>query len=345
MKPITPLLIAVLSAVSTNVVAQEVEARDPEHPARVEVDSDYVQLFPKTITARVYLGEKISTFSIEDRKRGADLDYRPNNVLTLGVGVTYRGVGFNISTKLPFHDPKDDKFGSSKHIDFQLHRYRRKLALDFYAQRYKGFHLNNKSTVSSFPGTTEYPYYPNMRILTVGASAMYVFNGARYTMRAPVNQQDRQLRSAGSPMVGAAFYVHQISNGDSSIVPGSYYKPDMFDGTRPMEIHAYGLTLHVGYGYNYVINQTWFASAAADVGAGGGYVSSVEMSGKKVTSVDVQGRANVRFGIGYNANRWVFSLYGIAHGDRYTLPYENSQLGSTQGVIRLVAARRFDSKR
>ena len=66
-------------------------------------------------------------------------------------------------------------------------------------------------------------------------------------------------------------------------------------------------------------------------------------------SFSLQGRANLRAAIGYNNNDWTFGLYGIAHGDRYTLPKfsgdsKSGQIGNTQGVIRLVAARRFPMK-
>lgn len=324
-------------------------------------DTTYIQLFPNTYTVRTYLGEKFATFSVEDQERKHDLDYKPNAILALGVGVTYRGIGLNVSTRLPFHDTKEELYGRTRRYDVQVHRYRRKLAMDIYLQRYKGFHLNDKGMDPGYvgEGTTErpeYPYYAQMRSLKLGATALYVFNGSKFSMRSAVNQQEWQLKSSGSPMVGAAFYFQQLTNGDAGLIPDSYPSTDIFQGYNPTKVQSYGLTIHGGYGYTFVYRKHWFATLAADIGFGPGYI---RMEGRELTnptvareeksSIDFHGRANLRASLGYNSMDWTIGLYGIAHGDRYTMPIfegdsREGQIGSTQGIIRLVAARRFPMK-
>jgi hypothetical protein len=124
---------------------------------RKPADTNYVRLFPQTISVRAYLGEKISTFRLADKETDRNLQYRPNNVLGIGLGVTIRGLGLNFSTSLPFHDKKVGLYGTTKHLDVQMHRYARKLMLDAYFQQYKGFHLNDKNDVSTIIGPEEYP--------------------------------------------------------------------------------------------------------------------------------------------------------------------------------------------
>ncbi len=343
MKPLIFSLFACLTGVTA--VAQDVEAARARIK-RSEADSNYIRLFPNTVTVRAYLGEKFSTFSLEDRDRGLDLDYRPNTILSLGVGVTYRGVGINISRRLPFHDTKEDRYGETDRYDIQVHRYRRKLAVDAYLQRYKGFHLNEKELAPGNIGEAEYPYFPKMRTLRLGATAMYVFNGDRFSMRSAVNQQEWQFRSAGSPMIGAAFFFNQISNGDSSVIPSTYpRRADIYSGSDPTRIRTYGLTFHGGYGYTYVYRRNWFASLAADVGFGPGYITSEELAGTRSEGFDFQARANLRASLGYSTVDWTVGIYAIAAGDRYSLPYKSGMVGTSQGIVRLVVARRFEARR
>src|SRR5215207_8400070 len=73
-------------------------------------DPDYIREYPGTFTARAFVGEKISGFSLLDGARGERLDYRPNNVLGVGLGVTVRGLGINVSVRLPAHEEKDDLY-------------------------------------------------------------------------------------------------------------------------------------------------------------------------------------------------------------------------------------------
>lgn len=325
------------------------------------VDTSYIRLFPNTYTIRTYVGEKFATFSLEDRMRGHDLDYRPNAVLALGLGFNYRGLGLSLSTRTPFHDPKESLYGKTQRFDFQLHRYRRKLAIDLYLQRYKGYHLNDKAQAPLYVGqgtedSPEFPYFPEMRSLKLGVTALYVFNGNRFSMRSAVNQQEWQLKSSGSPMIGAALFYHQLSNGGDGLIPTGFPDPMMFGGYNPTKIHSYSLTFQGGYGYTYVYRKNWFATLAADVGFGPGFV---RMEGKSLvdptftredrSGLDIQGRANLRASLGYNNQNWTFGLFGIATGDRYTLPKfpgetKSGQVGSTQGIVRLVAARRFPMK-
>src|SRR4051794_4282989 len=122
-----------------------------------------VRTFPQTITMRVFLGEKISNFYLEDRKIGQSLRYLPNNNLQMGFGVTLRGIGLNFSTKIPYHGTKEDLYGKTKRFDIQVHSYSSKVMLDAYLQQYTGFHLKDKTDMTVIPPPTEYPYFGNMQ--------------------------------------------------------------------------------------------------------------------------------------------------------------------------------------
>jgi len=241
---------------------------------------------------------------------------------------------------MPYHDPKEDKYGRTRRYDFQAHRYRDKLMLDIYGQRYRGFHLNNLDDVDSVVGEQTYPYLPDLTTMTLGVSGMYLFNGHRFSMKGAVNQQDKQLRSAGSFMVGAAFFARYIYN-NGSIFPPYLKYPQFYEADELQHISTYGLTLRAGYGYNFIFAKHYFAGATFDGGAGPAYSLVRDVQGNSRSGIGLNLSANMRLAAGYNGDKWFGGFYAIFHTDQYSLPYSGSKLWTSQGIFRIVVARRF----
>ncbi len=309
-------------------------------------DSNYVQTFPGTLTVRTYLGEKFSTFTIVDRATDRRLAFHPNSILGLGVGVTILGIGINVSTRLPMHDTKIDRFGKTSRYDIQVHRYGRKLMLDAYFQRYRGFHLNDRSQVTTITNKEEYPYFGNLQGRSIGFSALHVFNGERYSLRAMVNQQEWQTRSSGSALLGGSIFVHRFSEDDSSIIPRYYRYNDFIGGARPTDINYYGASINGGYGYTLVLDRAghFFLAGAGDVGVGGGQSSVHDSLGNRTAKIGWCLSGNARVGAGYNSEKWFAGIYGIYHADYYSIPYDQSAMQRGQGIVRFVVARRLQTK-
>jgi hypothetical protein len=311
-------------------------------PAAARVDSNYVKTFQQRVTVRLYSGEKISIFDLRDNNTGRTLQYRPNNILSLGAGFTIQGVGINLSVPMPFHDRKFDKFGRSNRLDVQVHSYQPKIMIDGYFQRYKGMHLNSTDPVISLTGPELYPYFPRMYSTTLGLTGLFVFNGERYSMGAAFNQQTRQLRSAGSFLAGISGFVH-FFNDDSSLLYERNRYTDMFEGRTPRSLGMYAVNLHGGYGYNVVFDRKarWFAGLAVDLGIGLAYTTATDIDFRYETRISPNFAGNVRFGAGYNDDKWFAGVFGTAHSNYYNLPYENTTAMATQGIVRATVARRI----
>ncbi|MBS1629780.1 MAG: DUF4421 domain-containing protein [Bacteroidetes bacterium] len=313
------------------------------HAHHQDTDSSYVKDFPRKVTLRIYTGEKLAGFRLSDRSRGEQLKFYPTPALMLGVGVTLRGIGVNIAFKLPFQEGLEDKYGSSRHLDIQVHRYRKQLLLDVFLQHYRGFHLNDKNAVTSIPGPEEYPYFPEMRSNDVGASGLYLFNGRRFSLQSLVNQQDQQLRSAGTWMLGGSLFAHFLSNGDSSLLPINLQMQDFYGTAHPHAIRNYGFSLNLGYGYNLVLYRHWLISLSGDGGLGLGYAETKESNQHSQESWGLNFNGNIRFGGGYNADKWYVGFYTLYRVGTSALPYDQSWLGISQGIFRLAIARRLSS--
>ena len=314
--------------------------------AAKQPDSNFVRAFPGRVTVRTYLGEKFSTYSLLDRATDRRLTFHPNAILGLGVGVTILGIGLNFSARLPLHDAKIDRYGKTSRYDIQVHRYSRKLMLDAYFQRYRGFHLADKSEVTTITGPEEYPYFPNLEGRSIGLSALHVFNGERYSLRALVNQQEWQIKSSGSALLGGSIFTHRFAEEDSSIIPRNYRYTDFMGGNRPTNINHYGITINGGYGYTLILDKEghFFLAGAGDIGVGGAQSSVRDTLDTRLTKIGICVTANARIGGGYNSEKWFAGIYGIYHTDYYDLPYDDGVMQRVQGIVRLVVARRIPTK-
>lgn len=304
-------------------------------------DTNYIRRFPHSITTRIYLQEKVSLFQLADRGLKERLDFYPNNYLALGAGITLRGLGLNISTAIPFRDKKETLYGRTRKFDAQLHRYKNTWAADGYFQYYRGFHLRDASAVTQWAGPERYPYFPRLRSITIGASLLHMPQGMRHSMGAGWNQQEWQVQTGGSPLYGAAFFGHFISNDGKGILPDHLRQTDFFGGAQPVYIHNYALTLRGGYAYTVVLRKHWFVIGAADVGAGPALNTTEDITGAHRQKLGLQLAATGRLGLGYNAQKWYAGAIGILHGDRFPLAYDGGVGYSSSGVVRLVVARRL----
>jgi len=304
-------------------------------------DSTYIRRFPQSITLRLYVQEKISVFQLSDQKLKQHLNYYPNNYLAVGAGITLRGIGLNFSVGVPFRDNKETLYGKTRKLDVQLHRYKNNWAADAFVQRYRGFHLRDLSDVTYVPGPTTYPYFPDLQSITAGASLLYMPRGARLSLGAGWNQQEWQLKSGGTFLFGGSFFGHFISNKGKSILPEYPAHPGFLAGKQPAYLHNYALTLRAGYAYALVYRQHWFAAMAVDAGAGPALNTTQEVNGRHTQKIGLQLGATGRLAFGYNAQKWYAGGIIILHGDRFPLAYEGGIGYTSQGVARLVVARRI----
>jgi hypothetical protein len=353
-----PLLLSMLLSVG-GLEARAQQTSDTlasDFRTKSDMDTGHVKNFPETFTARLYLGEKVSIFTLHNANPGDHrLPYRPNAVLGLGIGVTIRGFGLNFSTRLPFHDQKNDLYGLTRRRDLQIHRYRGKIAIDAYMQQYRGFHLSDSSNVFRVASETVYPYFPDLQQLRFGATVLRIPGGRDYSMGAAVNQQEWQMRSAGSLLYGISAFSQFIHNRGADILPPNYRYPQMFYEQQPgdalIEIQNYSISVNAGGGYNYVFSgqKHWYVGANGDVGVGPAYNRlKLERADGSVAIIDGIRHnisANVRLQAGYNSEQWFAGIYAVFHGDRYGMPGTKTDITTAQGLVRAVVARRFHSKK
>lgn len=331
-------VIFLLSCFSHPLRAQIAESGYSKNVKRDFYDSLYVETYPGLITGRLYLSQKSTDLTLTNNEEFVSLNYLPNTSLNLGVGATIKSFTLNLAYGFRFLNP-DEGHGKTRYLDLQSHIYTRKLVVDFYGQFYKGMYLDNTRALDP-----EYPkpYYvrPDIYEQIFGLTALYVFNNERYSYRAALIQNERQLKSCGSFLVGIEAY-YGLVQADSSLVP------TFLDHTAFVEMEGYEklsflkIGPSAGYTYTLVVAKKFFAMASLTFNLGMGVNNAHNPDIGNISDFQTDLGAFGRFAIGYNDSNWYLGLSGVYN--EITTSSDSRILNADYGIsnVRLNFVKRF----
>lgn len=305
---------------------------------QLDYDSLYIESYQDLITTRIYLSQKSTNPSLTDNQETISLDYLPNTSLNLGIGATVKSFTLNLAYGFKFLNP-DEGQGKTRYLDLQSHMYTRKFVIDFFGQFYKGMYLENtRSLDKNYPD----PYYvrPDIYEQILGLSALYIFKNRKFSYRSSLIQNERQLRSVGSFLVGGEGY-YGLVNADSALVPSFLNDSDFVEmrGYDRLAFVKVGPT--VGYAYNLIIAKRFYAMGSLTVNYGIGFNSAYHPdTGEKK---DFQGDFGAfgRFALGYNSPNWQLALTMVYN--KISTSTDSRLLNAEYGIsnIRLNFVKRF----
>lgn len=160
---------------------------------------------------------------------------------TFGFSVTYRGLNLSIS-----FNPKRIH-NLTRDISHQINYYNSHFGADLSYSNCE----NSKGTYG-LVGQHRHPL-PQNRLINVGANFYYIQNGKRYSSPAVFNHYWRQLRSAGSLIVGVTYMFQKMDFTD-------------YVSMKQRKAIQHHLSLGVGYAYNWVPNPKWLVHISAQPG-------------------------------------------------------------------------------
>ncbi|GGZ22833.1 hypothetical protein GCM10007049_14580 [Echinicola pacifica] len=267
--------------------------------AQVVSDSSYIESFPELVTGRYYFSRKYTGLDIKDRTgEFADLKYRPNSTLNMGVGASYNSFTLNLAYGFGFLNP-DKGQGETKYLDAQVHAYPSKWAIDGFAQFYKGYHLVPEGAQAL--ENQNFYYRPDMKVREIGGSVKYVFNAEKFSYKAAFLQTEWQKKSAGSLLAGLEMYGGQVL-GDSSLIPSQLSEGSVrnFD-----KITFWEFGPNIGYAYTLVIDQHYFIMGSATANLGLNYT---QLEGEmKAKNWSVNSNYFLKASAGYNSKKWAIN--------------------------------------
>lgn len=229
-----------------------------------EADSvKYYEDYSSLLALRIYINTKWNTLDIirDDQK----LSLVPNSPTSLGVGFNYKEYGLAIAFGLPKSDESKRKFGHTNRLDLQVNAYGRKFGFDGIGQIYKGYYHSNPSDFMDWT-SDEYPKLPDMRVLSIGVNAFYIFNSEKFSYKAAFVRNQVQRISSGSITLG------MFGNFDASKTENGFKPTELPDSVgRNLDLKAFNtlaLGINIGYLFTWVITDNLFINIGITPGFG-----------------------------------------------------------------------------
>jgi hypothetical protein len=245
---------------------------------------------------------------------GLDKTFTSNTPLKLGFGISLNNTIFDFGYGFNFRREKEK--GKTKSFDFQMHNYGRRFVFDLFIQRYQGFYNDESKNIE---------IYPDLKVQNYGVSVLYILNNNKYSYKAVFNHNEKQLKSAGSILLGIGAYLIKVKSDSSFIHKG---KNNLSD---------FQLSISAGYAYTWVLGKYWDVSASSTLGIG---ISFPRTDSGQKQKIEVAPTIFPRIAAGYNRNDWSmgFSLIGNVI---FPTMSKKEKAGLLSGYTMLTYTRRF----
>lgn len=273
----------------------------------------YIAKYRQKFIVSGFFAKDILFISLDNNK--TNTTYMPNNPAKLGVGFSWKNSVLNLAYGFDFM--RDKKLGKTRSLDLQFHRYAKSYVADFFMQRYKGFYREGQK------GGAEYIMSPDLELQQYGIHGQYVFNHKRFSYKAAYVHNEKQLRSAGSFLLGGGIYYTNIRS-DSSFIYSNFSN------------FQFGVSL--GYTYTWVIGKKWFINGTLTTGINFGNEHFSKIGKQKL---EVYPTVFPRMSVGYDHDTWSLGFTYLSN-NTYPVFSENIQMGLLSGKFVLSYYRRIN---
>lgn len=313
--------------------AQEPDPTVYFHP---EPDSDstvYFRSYPDKFNFQLLLRSRPTRLQLA----GADnrLEFRPNSRPQIGIGGSIVNVGFAFYLRVPESIGRElSIFGETDYTDLQFNYYRSHFAFNFHYLKYSGFYVNNAADFDTPPFVPLYPLGKDVSMEGASLIGTYLLNTDRISFRAPYNNADRQLISAGS-FLAMAELSHYVLGSDSLVLPQSFIP--FFDGSNLQGGSFSSFSLMPGYTGTLVANEFYLnITLAAGPDFQYNLYNTIDESGKNWF---VAGKVNGQAALGFDNDKLFGSL--VFTVSRRRMGADQLVIGNDTGKIVLSVGHRF----
>ena len=282
-------------------------------------DTNYIDVQNYNWCAMVQLTTRLEMFQSEDDDGDFNMRMSPQARTRIGpfFGWRFAFFGYNIDLKSVFMNDDD--------TDLSASIYSSAFGLDLFYRRVGGQYRIDKLMLDDvdYSSLLKGETVDCVKSRMTRISFYYLFNYKHYSHQAAFSQTNRQLISAGSPIVGFQ-YAHNNTTidwnnliGRVNEINGTDYKVD-YNGV--MKNDEFSVT--AGYGYNWVFAKNFLA--AGELTGSIGYLINHVNSWKKneedksimwnvedFAKKNLAFNGNLRFAVLYNNGPWFTGIQGV----------------------------------
>ncbi len=231
-------------------------------------DSNYIDVQNYNWCAMGQLSSRFELYEI-DTSNDFNMEVSPHVRTRVGpfFGWRWAFLGYNFDLKSVFIKSEDTDLGGSI--------YSAAFGLDLFYRRVGG-HYKVRELVyggNDYSRLLKGEPFDGIKIGMTRVSFYYILNYKRYSHQAAFSQTNRQLRSAGSPIIGFSYAHNKMSFDWQKLTDlvnrnnNTHYQPtNLFEKLKNDEFSLTG-----GYAYNWVFAKNWLA--AAEMTASFGYLA------------------------------------------------------------------------
>lgn len=297
-----------------------------------EYDSLYIesQKYNFTVMAQTVITDDHFFLESEDTEGGMSysIDMAPKASLRFGPFFGWRwifyGYTFNLNTLNLNNDGWD--------IDMSI--YTPSLGIDLVYRNLGDAYRLRSMKVDDLDATKQVKGMPihGLDIDIIGLKAFYILNPKKYSHQALFNQTNRQIKSAGSWLLGTGWYRNSISmdwdkfNAELQNNSNISISKDFNDSTLFFKKIVYSsVPITLGYGYNWVLPKNWVAGVQFLGSASYMWTHSdaEETSFSLKSMIDEMSFSNftfdgaLRIGFVWNNSKWFAGANAIYHSYNY----------------------------
>lgn len=212
-------------------------------------DTAYIEYYDE-FSIHLYSVMYHNTFSLNDYETNSSVNYKPVRSPSLGIGISKYGFTLNLSNDFKIIKQSEEKYGETKKFDIKLSFIYKKMWFSGFYSRYKGYYIDNSKDYNFQLTDGKRPQRDDIKTYGYNISYMHVFSSQKFSLNSAYSLTQKQVKSAGSFLLGVGFGGTSIK-GDSSLIPNSV--KNKFD--PHLDSHEIFQQLYMisgGYSYNLV---------------------------------------------------------------------------------------------
>lgn len=252
------------------------------------------------------------------------LSFSPKNQYSWGLGLDYKWFTVEFTMKYPFPQvSKSQSQSLQNNFGIRVGLTRQKFWFSSFYQQYRGMNINFSADTIFQTHWTSLPSFRNdIFSSSLHLSVNYGFNNQRYSQMAALWQIDRQLKSAGTFVVGISSFFYRLE-ADSTLIPrmlNRYFNKE----SQVQKSVTKNIGINLGYSHTFVIRKKFFVHLSLIPSVAYQYREYNIVQNDDIYVKGLSISTEARGILGYNSEKW----YGGINFANYSFTENSITTGS-----------------